>query len=163
MGSQGSLMNVGSESWPYMHQTAEKVDAGPKQSERTRKAWECRVHRSLLCKGLHSHSPCCSPLKTPAMGMWASELDCGAATDDGLVLFYITYLETPGTRMFYGKKARQWGSVMLLYIFFWETLGPAIHVDVIFDKYHIPKFCYRPCTPFNRNGTFWRLWPLSTG
>lgn len=36
------------------------------------------------------------------------------------------------------------GSVMLWAIFCFETLGPAIHVNV--TLYHLPKHCYRPCT-----------------
>ncbi|KAK3564923.1 hypothetical protein QTP86_031044 [Hemibagrus guttatus] len=40
-----------------------------------------------------------------------------------------------GTSMHYGKKASQGGgSVMLWAMFCWETLGPAIHVDVTLTR-----------------------------
>ena len=53
----------------------------------------------------------------------------------------------PGCTMERRQAGRR--SVMLWAMFFWETLGPAIHVDVILTTKH----CCRPCTPFHGSGT----------
>ena len=50
---------------------------------------------------------------------------------------------TPGCTM--GRRQAGGGSVMLWAIFCWETLGPAIHVDVT----HLPKHGCRPCISFH--------------
>lgn len=55
-----------------------------------------------------------------------------------------------GNTWYQGEEQAVRGNVMLWTMFCWETLGPAIHVDVI-SMYHLPKhFCRQ--SPFHVQG-----------
>ena len=60
-----------------------------------------------------------------------------------------------------GRRQAGRGSVMLWAMSCWETMCPAIYVDV--DTYYLPMHCCRPRTPFHGNGTPWWVCPLLAG
>ena len=62
-----------------------------------------------------------------------------------------------------GRQQAGGGSVMFWAMFCWETLGPAIHVDVNLTHVTSQQHRCRPGTPLHGNGIPWWQWPLSAG
>ncbi|KAK3558608.1 hypothetical protein QTP86_021665 [Hemibagrus guttatus] len=152
---QGSLMHVGSECWPMwsdptdevlLLKFAEEVNAGS-----DRKGSEYTVHHSLLCMGPHSRRAVRAPMLTPVHHrkhqQWTSEHQNWtmeqwknvAWSDESRFLLHhvdgrmcVPLLPgehlAPGCIM--GRRRAGGGSVLLRSMFRWETLGPAVHVDV---------------------------------
>jgi len=131
-------------------QIAQEVNAGS-----DRKVSENTVHRSLLCIGLHSCRPVRVPTLTPVhrrkRQQWAREHQNWtteqwkkvAWSDESCFLLHhvdgrvcVRRLPgehtAPGCTM--GRRQAGGGSVMLWAMFFWETLGTAIHVDVTLTR-----------------------------
>ena len=130
------------------------------------------VHRTLLRMGLSSCRPIRVPMMTPVHRrkrlqwarerpnwtmeqwkkvVWSDEAPFPFDHVDGRV--FVRHLPgevmAPGCTV--GRRQAGGGSVMLWAMFCWETLGPAIHVDVNLTC-HLPKHRCRPGTPIHGNG-----------
>lgn len=116
--------------------------------------------------------PCCPLPKVATMGhvsirtrqwirvVWSGELHFLLHHMSGKVCVHHLW-EHIAPRGTMGRRRAGGGSVMLWAC--WETLGPAIHgVDVSLTCTTHPD-CWRPCTPFHRNGIPWWQWSLSVG
>ena len=131
-------------------QIAEEVNAGS-----DRKVSEYTVHHSLLCMGLHSCRPVRVSMLTPVHRrkhqQWAREHQNWtteqwkkvAWSDESRFLLHhvdgqVCVHHLPGEHMApgctMGRRQAGGGSVMLWAMFCWETLGPAIHVDVTLTR-----------------------------
>ena len=131
-------------------QIAQEVNAGS-----DRKVSEYTVHHSFLHMGLHSCRPVRVPMLTPVhhrkCQQWAHEHQNWTTEQwkkvawsdeshfllhhvDGRVRVRLLPGEhmAPGCTM--GRRQAGGGSVMLWAMFCWETLGPAIHVDVTLTR-----------------------------
>ncbi|KAK3535233.1 hypothetical protein QTP70_005025 [Hemibagrus guttatus] len=131
-------------------QIAEEVNAGS-----DRKVSEYTVHHSLLCMGPHSRRPVSEPMMTPVhlrkCQQWAREYQNWTVeqwkkvtwSDESHFLLHhvdcqVHVRHLPGEHMApgctMGSRRASGGSVMLWSMFCWETLGPAIHVDVTLTR-----------------------------
>ena len=131
-------------------QIAQEVNAGS-----DRKVSEYTVHHSLLRMELHSCRPVRVPMLTPVhrrkRQQWAREHQNWtteqwkkvAWSDESRFLLHhvdgrVRVRRFPGEHMApgctMGRRQAGGGSVMLWAMFCWETLGPAIHVDVTLTR-----------------------------
>ncbi|KAK3522147.1 hypothetical protein QTP70_026962 [Hemibagrus guttatus] len=113
-------------------QIVEEVNAGS-----DRKMSEYTVPHSLLRMGPHSRRPVRVPMLTPVhrrkCQQWAREHQNWTMEQWKKVSWsdescFLLHHMAPGCTM--GRRRAGRGSVMLWAMFCWETLGPAIHVDV---------------------------------
>ncbi len=114
--------------------------------------WNCTVAGQP-----ESHDDPCPQPKAPTMGMLASKLDHGGM-EEGCLVWWTTFSFGPGerlggcaaftwgrdgSRIHYGKKTGQQRQCYAAYA-----------RGCYLDTYHLPKDCWRPCTPLHGSGLF---------